>query len=278
MSYEKLGEVSLNYRPCRYGESRLLFRGPPRDLDGDYIAVLGGTDTYGKFIKAPYAQLIERELDMECVNFGLLNAGADAFLHDNTVIKAARNARVTVFQITGAQNNSNRLYKVHPRRNDRFVKPSKLMQQMFRELDFTEFHFTRHLLQAVRKLAPDRYGFLREELRQAWIARMTTLLPQIGGDIILLWFSDHMPEEDGDEHDPMFVTRDMVEKMRPLVSEVVEVVDTSATTFGVQEEPVLTEMETLAASCLLSPQAHEQAAKKLVLELQTVLEKQQRPA
>ena len=277
MSYEKLGESSLDYLPCRYGESRLLFRGPRRRLEGDYVAVLGGTDTYGKFIKTPYPQLLENALGMDCVNFGLLNAGVDAFLHDQTVIEAARHARITVFQVTGAQNNSNRLYKVHPRRNDRFVKPSKLMQHMFRELDFTEFHFTRHLLQAVRKRTPDRYGFLREELRQAWVARMSTLLSQIGGDIVLLWFSDHMPGADADEHDPMFITRDMIEKMRPLVREIVEVADPSAMSLEAQDGVVFTEMESLAASRLLSPGAHEQVARKLLCQLQTILEKQQRP-
>ena len=39
-------------------------------------------------------------------------------------------ARLTVLQVTGAQNMSNRFYSVHPRRNDRFLKASPLLRAM----------------------------------------------------------------------------------------------------------------------------------------------------
>lgn len=277
MSYEKMGEQSLNHSPCRYGESRLLFRGPRRNLNSDYLAILGGTETYGKYIHMPYPALLEQELGATCVNFGLLNAGVDAFLHDTTVIEAAQGARVTVVQVTGAQNNSNRLYSVHPRRNDRFVKPSRLMQQMFRELDYTDYHFTRHLLQAVRRQAPDRYGFLCEELRQAWIARMTNLLRRVGGPILLLWFADHAPGETGDERDPMFIDRRMIEEIRPLVTDYIEVVSETAA-IAAPQDGGRGDIETLAAAGLLPSVAHEQAARAILRPLQSIIAKQERPA
>lgn len=279
MSYEKMGESSLDYFPCRYGESRLLFRGPRRKLEGDYVAVLGGTETYGKYVDVPFPKLVEKQLGMTVVNFGLLNAGVDAFLNDETVIEAAREARITVMQVTGAQNNSNRLYKVHPRRNDRFVRPSKLMQHMYRELDFTDFHFTRHLLQAVRKKTPDRYAFLCEELRQAWVARMTSLLQRIGGQIILLWFSDHAPDEDVGERDPLLISRQMIEDVRPLVQEIVEVVDQASIGSVSQSHGgfMTGELETLSVGRMMSAEAHQRAAERILTRLGPMLEKQ-RPA
>ena len=39
MTYSSLAEGGLNYFPCRYGTSKLLFRGPRRRLDGRYVAV-----------------------------------------------------------------------------------------------------------------------------------------------------------------------------------------------------------------------------------------------
>ncbi len=54
MTYMKLGQAALDYYPCRYGASKLLFRGPRRRLQGDYVAFLGGTETYGKFIETPF--------------------------------------------------------------------------------------------------------------------------------------------------------------------------------------------------------------------------------
>ena len=61
MAYEKLGHSPLDYMPCRYGASKLLFRGPRRVLEAPYVACLGGTETYGKFIEAPFPALIEAQ-------------------------------------------------------------------------------------------------------------------------------------------------------------------------------------------------------------------------
>ena len=77
MSYEKMGDGDLDYEPCRYGTSRLLFRGPRKELEGDFVAFLGGTETYGKFIPAPYPQLVEDVLGQTCVNLGFVNAGVE---------------------------------------------------------------------------------------------------------------------------------------------------------------------------------------------------------
>ena len=128
MTYERLGDSALDYFPCRYGTSKLLFRGPRRKLDGAYCAVLGGTETYGKFILQPYAALVEAATGITMVNFGCVNAGADVFVNDPAVIDACVKARATVVQVTGAHNTSNRFYAVHPRRNDRFLRASTLLK------------------------------------------------------------------------------------------------------------------------------------------------------
>lgn len=220
MSYDATGQGGLNYYSCRYGRSRLLFRGPRRRLDGDYALFLGGTDTYGRFIAKPFPALIEGATGLKCVNFGWQNAGVDAFLNDATVMEIANQSRVTVVQVMGAQNMSNRFYAVHPRRNDRFLNASGLMKQMFSDVDFTDFAFNRHMLSSIRQLSPDRYRMIREELKQAWLARMRHLLQGIGGRTVLLWFADHEPlcgdpraegleAEPGDDlgRDPLFVDR-----------------------------------------------------------------------
>ncbi len=180
MSYDTTGRGGLDYFPCRYGRSRLHFRGPRRRLLGDYALFIGGSETYGRFIETPFPALLEAETGIKCVNFGWQNAGVDAFLNDPTVIEIASKARVTVVQVMGAQNMSNRYYTVHSRRNDRFLNASGLMKQMFRDVDFTEYAFNRHLLSSIRQLSPERYQMIREELKEAWLARMRHLLKDIG--------------------------------------------------------------------------------------------------
>lgn len=226
MSFAFPGETSLDYVPCRYGRSKLLFRGPRRDLASPYVAVLGGGESYGKFVARPYPALVEDAFGQPVVNFGAVNAGPDAWTQDAALAEIACRARVTVVQVTGAQNLTNRFYAVHPRRNDRFLRASPLLASIYREVDFTEFNFTRHMVQSLHRASPEKFALLADELRAAWVARMTALLPRLGARVVLLWMAGHRPDQatawpDGD---PMLVDRPMIEALRPRVAAVVEVV------------------------------------------------------
>ena len=62
------------------------------------------------------------------VNLGCLNAGPDVYLNDPEILRIASKADVTVLQVVGAANLTNRFYTVHPRRNDRFLHASPWLQ------------------------------------------------------------------------------------------------------------------------------------------------------
>ena len=272
MSYEKMGRGALDYQPCRYGNSRLVFRGPERDLSERYTLFVGGTETYGKFVAEPFPALVESMTGLTCVNYGCINAGVDAFLSDTPSMKVMHDAENVVIQVLGAHNISNRFYRVHPRRNDRFLDASAVMKAIFREIDFTEFHFTRHMLGTLCARAPDRYAMLRDEVKQAWVARMRLLLNSIPGRVYLLWFSAHAPSRDfgqpGLGPDPVFVDRMMLDVLRPLVEDVIEVVASpNALAKGV-EGLVFSDMEKVAARRVLGPAAHQEAAEAIAQRLQ----------
>lgn len=228
MAFAFPGDGAIDYLPCRYGTSKLTFRGPGHDLAGEFIAVLGGTETYGKYIPQPYPSLLGRLAGVEVVNLGCVNAGPDAFLRDPGVLPVAARARAAVLQVMGAQNLSNRFYRVHPRRNDRFLGASSALRSMFPEVDFTEFHFTRHMLIALRAASPQRFEVVAEELRAVWVARMKLLLERLPRRVILLWLSVQPPPAPAQRadlgHDPMLVDAEMVAAIRPLASFWVEVV------------------------------------------------------
>jgi hypothetical protein len=272
MSIEILGPGALDYLPCRYGTSKLLFRGPQRRLDSPYIAFIGGTETYGKFIADPFPALIESMLDLTCVNFGLLNAGVDAFVHDPFVIQAAEGADVTVIQAVGAQNLSNRFYSVHPRRNDRFLAASTLLRTIYNDVDFADFNFNKHLLSHLQTVSPERFQTVRNEVQQAWLARMRLMLGQISGKTVLLWLSARKPEarvSPAQEmphvlgEDPLFITRDMIDQVKPLVTEVVEVTLGTDVIGADTDGMVFSELEEMAARQMLGPRAHVAAAEAL---------------
>ncbi|MFK7938522.1 MAG: DUF6473 family protein [Roseovarius sp.] len=275
MAYEKLDGASLDYDPCQYPGSKLLFRGPKRSLETPYVAFLGGTETYGKFIADPYVSLVEAELGMPCVNFGWSNAGVDVFLNDKGVLRAARDAQAVVLQLPGAQNMSNRFYAVHPRRNDRFVKPRELMLQIFPEVDFSEFHFTRHMLNHLRRRAPSRFATVRNELQTLWVARMRLLLMQLNGRVIMLYFSKREPDQHSDSPDigvdPAFVTEAMIDEIRQEGAEVIEVCETPEAAAAGTDGMVCSSVELAAANELLGPIAHQDAARALVAPLRYML-------
>ena len=257
----------LDYYPCHYGESRTAFRGPKRRLKSDYVAFLGGTETYGRFVPAPFPALLEQGLGLECANFGAVNAGLDLYLNDPVVLDLATRARLRVMQITGAQNMSNRYYQVHPRRNDRFLRASERLTQLFPEVDFTEFHFTRHMLGHLAEVSRPLYDQVVSELRSAWVARMKHVLTVLRGPTVLLWFADQPPPEDDDtmlDNDPLFVTRAMLDALRPRVAGLVEYCPSDVIARDGTQGMVFDEYDLCAAERAPGPRAHAEAAEALM--------------
>jgi hypothetical protein len=276
MSYDALGAGALDYSPCRYGTSKLLFRGPSRRLDAPYVAFLGGTATYGKFLKAPFPALIESDLGINCINFGVPNAGVDVLNNDPFVTETTKTALVTVLQVVGAQNMTNRYYSVHPRRNDRFLTASSLLTAMYPDVDFAEFHFTRHMLSRLFAVSRERFAVVREELQSAWVTRMQLLLSKLESRVVLVWFSASAPsdantieQDPAIDRGPLFVTRELLYSLKPHVAQMVELVASKQAIEANTKGMIFSEMEALAAREMLGPKAHGE----LALVLGKVLQK-----
>lgn len=255
--------LPLGIDQCRYDGSRLLFRGPRRTLEGEFVACLGGTETFGKFISEPYPDLLERMSGMACVNFGWPNAGVDVFAKDRALLDCAGRARLCVLQVPGALNMSNAYYRVHPRRNDRFLQAADALRELFPEVDFTEFSFTGHLLRHLHGLSEERFASVRHALEGAWVAGMKGLIQAIGAPVALLWLSARTPDTDAALwEDPALVTRDMLEALRNDVQSIVEP-GLSAADRGLQVAPLPSPHDRRLAQEVLSPRAHERAAEAL---------------
>ena len=276
MKQELVGRSGPDYALCRYGLSRMTYRGPQRPLDGRFVAFLGGTETFGKFLETPYPDMVESLTGEVCVNFGAVNAGLDLYTRDSAVQAAAHDALATVIQVPGVQNQSNRFYTVHPRRNDRFLRPTAALETLYPDIDFADIVFTRHLLFALQDRCGERFNLVRSELQANWVCRMRALLDKIGGPKLLFWFSELRPElsaaqQDVLHADPLFVTRSMVDE---LVSD--DVAFCAVVPDGQQgadrcEGMVFHPMERQAAEEMLGLQAHEQAADVLVDQLAELL-------
>ena len=274
MAYENLGAGALDYHPCRYGKSKLLFRGPRKKLNKPYCAVIGGSETYGKFVEEPYPMLLERMAEKTVVNLGYMNAGTDVFANDHTVLEICADADVTVIQIMGAQNLTKRFYTVHSRRNDRFLRASNRLNTVYRDVDFTDIHFTRHLLCALAEASAEKFELVREELKSAWVARMQAILSHVRGRVILLWLSERSPETcPGGTMlgpDPLFVDRGMIEQLAKFNVELVEVIAIPEEVAAGQMRMVFTQLDQPKAQEMLGPVVHEATARALSEQIATL--------
>ncbi|SFS20485.1 DUF6473 family protein [Yoonia litorea] len=271
MKQEQIEDELISYSPCRYHGSRMLFRGPRKRLNQPYLAFVGGTATYGKFIEHPFPYLVEKAMRQPAVNLGCINGGIDAFLGDPAVTEICQNADLTVLQIMGANVISNRFYSVHPRRNDRFVGASSVMQAIYPDVDFTGFSFTRHMLGALQTRSTDRFETIVTELRTAWTARMRRFIEMLGRPPMLLWLSDTAPSDvhwsanpNQLQADPLFVTKTMVEDLRPLVRDIVYVTPSREALSQGVKGMVFPPSQRQAASEMLGVSCHREAAEQLV--------------
>ena len=227
MSISSVRNREIDYAPCRYNGSRVWYRGPAQVLQSPYVVCLGGSETYGRYVLDPYPSLLATALGKSAPNLGVENAGLDVFLNDPGTLLTISRAKVAVIQLSGSHNTSNRYYSVHPRRNDRFLKACGALTALYPEVDFTEVHFTRHLLEKLSNTCEDRFAEVAREAQRAWLARMKKLLSQITGKTILFWFSPveipaGVPELRDDN--ALFMDAKIIHSLKPWATEFLKVV------------------------------------------------------
>jgi hypothetical protein len=243
------------------------------DLSGPYVAMLGGSQTFGKYVERPYPQMVEQALGQPVVNLGGLNAGPDFYLSDPGTLEIAANARVAVVQITGAEALSNPFYTVHSRRNDRFVAASPALQALFPGVDLTEIHFTRHLLQVLERKDAGAFAELVAGLKTAWLARMRVLLRHLPSSRILLWLADDPPPLAADRLDPAppFIDRALLEALRSEVSDLVIATPSARARAMAPFDRIYPDTEAAQAACLPGAAAHAEIASRLAPRVQRLM-------
>ncbi len=281
MAYAYPSARALAFSTCTYGGSRLTFRGPKRDTERAFISVIGGSEPLGKFVQAPFPDLLERALGMPVVNLGQQNAGIDVFLTDPASVNIAAKSALAVVQMLGPQNNSNRFYAVHPRRNDRFLAAKPALLALYPKVDFTEFHFTRHLLLTLQHQSPERFQILATELRQVWITHMRRLLAQLPCPKLLVWISETAPVAASEANDlfanPMLIDQEMIAEIAPYATRVVQAIPSpEARVMGLEGMDFAPE-DLPSAAASLGPYAHREICDILYPEIEQELRPRCRP-
>jgi Domain of unknown function (DUF6473) len=267
------GAGALDYSPCRYGASKAMFRGPERDLTQPYIAMLGGSATFGKYVERPYPTLVEQALGQPVANLGALNAGPDFYLSDPTTMEIVSRAEAAVVQVTGAEALSNPFYTVHSRRNDRFLAATPLLRSLFPQVDFADIHFTRHLLQVLERSDAEAFAQVVQGLKLTWLDRMRQLLAQLPGRRLLLWISDAPPPGQADtlEPAPPFIDRSLLEALQPEVAAMVIATPSPRARSMAPFDRTYPETEAALAACLPGAAVHAEVAAELAPVLEGLM-------
>ena len=210
--------------------------------------------------------LLEAGLELPVVNLGCPSTGPDAWLNDPGVMEIVSRAVVTVVQVPGAADLTNRLYAVHSRRNDRCLQASPVLQAIYRGVDFTDFSFTRHMLRSLFEAGPERFALVADELRAAWHARMAALLARVPGQKVLLWMADRPPgpRRDAPWGEPVLVDAAMLEGVAERADALVTVVPHAAARWQGLEGMVFPAMAEPAARGLPGVAAHQEVAAALL--------------
>ncbi|WP_254436846.1 DUF6473 family protein, partial [Ruegeria arenilitoris] len=264
MSYHHAGSDGPVDSVCQYAGSKLWFRGPERSLDAPYIACVGGDETFGRFVGQPFVDLLERRLEKTCVNLGSLFSGVEALSLDAGMLRIVNDAELCVLQLPDVLSQSNHFYRVHPRRNDRFLEPTRDLLSLYPDVDFTEVHFVRHLLARLQTHSDARIEAVAQELSEAWVLGMRSFLERVTAPVLLLWL--HVNDQDvwedagTTERDLVPVTQSMVDQIRPLCADCVELqVQTAGASEELEDAMFGSLQQPMALHCL-GPSAHRHIA------------------
>jgi hypothetical protein len=278
MSFQPIRDGGLDYLPCHYGTRKPLFRGPERTVTKRSILSLGGTQTFGKFVAEPWPERLERSLGRPVVNLGSVNASADLYLGTPHLVDMANAADAVVLEICGAAALSNRFFNVHPLRNDRFLTASSTLKSIYRDVDFTDFAFIRHMLGHLAKTDAKRFGTVVAELQKSWITRMQQLLARIDRPVIGLWLADEAPPQklcpDTLSPDPLFVTAPMLHAIESGFAAIVQVTPGAQARSLDVPGRIFHQLDMSAANTVFPACIHQEVANTLV----PVLEKHLTPA
>ena len=150
------------------------------------------------------------------------------------------------------------------------------LRSLYRDVDFTEFNFTGHMIRGLMARSPRRFDAVAEELRDTWLDRMSQLVEHLpAGRTLLFWTGRTRPPKEGQEvrfgPDPFLVTAEMIARLKPKVGGYAEALVADAGTSEGLSGMIFAPLEAPAAAGVPGPFAHREMAEVVSTELQRLL-------
>lgn len=275
MSIFKTDDPLFDYDTYLFGRTHQVFRGPMPDLRHPYIVCLGSSHTFGRFTNYPFSSMVEQDVGKPVINFGTEGVGPGFFISDPDILHVANGAKLVIIEAMSARPLSNRMYMVRARRNERLAKPSSLLRGLYPDVDFRQFSGVAGMLDVLYETDPERFRLLENEMQNAWIGRMQSLLNEIVVPKILFWFAEREPDQTPGRDAPPkawgyphFVDGAMIDSVRMMTDRYVECISSEGLPQDLTQsgKPVLFQPTGRAITtnrALPSPEMHLLAADEL---------------
>lgn len=224
IGYQRDDERIIDYDLWRVDGLDSDLRGPQPDLvRGQYAVAIGAAQTFGRFVKHPYPELLSERIGFPVVNLGFSGAGPSFFLQRSHLLKGINDARFVIVQMMSGRSISNSRFEVQKNQGVVVDRGQPGSRPLFAETAY------RSLL---HEGTDDVAARLRAEIRWRYIQENLNLLAAIKPPKILLYFSVRPPAYKEHLKDlagywggfPHFVNQGVIDALRPHASHYVECV------------------------------------------------------
>ena len=127
-------------------------------------------------------------MSMPIVNLGAQYSGAWFYTEGDAIHEIIENAQVIFMEAPSIVNQSNPFYRVHPRRNDRFVTAVGPLHDLFPEADFVECHSTKHLITKLITIDAARADIVFRTLQDEWMRNLTIMRARWRTKTVVHWY------------------------------------------------------------------------------------------
>jgi Domain of unknown function (DUF6473) len=179
--YQRIDGHFIDYELYELPRVRGSFRGPPVDGE-DYVACLGGAQTFGRFVQKPFPKLLAETLGISALNLGRGGASPTFPLSDPALLDYVNRARLVIVQVFSGRSQSNSLFQI--------VGHGMVGVNLANRSEASADEFYSWLLGQDKELARK----IIAETRENYVRSMTQLFDAIVKPKILLWFSVRKPD------------------------------------------------------------------------------------
>jgi LPS sulfotransferase NodH len=236
------------------------FRGPPADIAQPFAVCIGAAQTFGRFTKSPFPQILSERLKLPFLNLAVGGVGPRHY-DDDAYLQTINRAEAVVIQVLSGRSASNSLFD-NREKGDLFgrrISDGKVMR-------FEEFY------DDLCATSPELIESIIKETQQDYVNSFIHLLSRIHVPKILLWMSDRDPAVEYPSYRlnsfPQFVTKGMFEDLCPYADESVAIVSQTGVPQQLWQTADVIDGTTLEDGWLYNyyyptPQMHAEAANLL---------------